>query len=826
MSIKEILNKVHIEYSSAKMLPFGDHPMLDFFHNEIPALLYQSGLINQDKYLISASAGQGNWAQVPWIGIFDRSITTSAMRGIYIVYLFSADYQKVYLTLDQGTTDLKVSQGRKSTIEALHNRADTIFNALRPRGFTNARNMSLGNKLTERAKLYQEGAIFCKEYFLNDLPAESTLQNDLEKMLMLYQDYVSQFVLQNEWWPSEKEYTPGMEKQDWLKLLSIPGLFTLNSLRSLAAFYDFGGEATCTQISTQYGKEAGFYRSACMQQADKIISGGYCPSPPDSADSKKWPVLFVGRNARPDEAGSYVWKIRPELFAALTEYNILRFLNSEEHPIGSFDSWEILDESTAIKNCDKSFFEHNGSGVPKGISWFFDADNLKLGETKHITLIFAGIEYTGRISNESSDRRRVRIFWNSELGRAFNALRTSNPQQLQFKKDGDQYTVQFIGGEEEVPVLAKEYMKPIKDYITAKGFSYNGRLIENFYLSLKTKPFVILAGTSGTGKTRLVKLFAEAIGAEYKLVPVRPDWSDSSDLFGHVDLNGKYVPGAVIDFIKSAQDHPGKPYFLCLDEMNLARVEYYLSDILSVIETRDLNGTMITSDPLIDLDKYGSDENAKVKYGTIRFPQNLYLVGTVNMDETTFPFSKKVLDRANTIEFNFVDLRPSFDTIADAPNKLQLPNSFLQNEYLLLAQCNKDIEFVSGICNDLQQINEILQKANAHIGYRVRDEIVFYLLNNKNEGELLSRNEAMDNAIMQKILPRIQGSSASIHDMLCELFKHCGGDHNQRSGDSDADKMWKVISDNSANCKYLNSAKKLQMMVRRFEEDGFTSFWL
>lgn len=705
MSITEILSKVYVEYSSAKAVPFGDHPMLDFFHNAIPTSLYQSGLIKQEKYLVSASAGQGNWAQVPWIGIFDKNVTMSAMRGIYIVYLFSADYQKAYLTLDQGTTDLKLSQGRKSTVEALHNRADTIISTLNPRGFSNARNMSLGAKLTERAKLFQEGAIFYKEYHLNNLPDEETLQNDLKNMLLLYQDYTAKFMFGSELLPSNREYTPELK-------------------------------------------------------------------------------------------------------------------------VGKFDSWEIIDETTAVKNCDKSFFEHNGSGVPKGICWFFDADELQLGETKNITIVFQGNEYFGRIANESSDRRRVNIYWNPELGRAFNSLRTDGPQRLQFKKSEDHYTVQFIGGEEEVPVLAKEYMKPIKDYIAAKGFSYDGRLIENFYLSLKTKPFVILAGTSGTGKTRLVKLFAEAIGAEYQLVPVRPDWSDSSDLFGHMDLNGKFVPGAVIDFIKSAQDHPGKPYFLCLDEMNLARVEYYLSDVLAVIETRDLNGKIITSDPLIDLDKYGSDENAKAKYGKICFPQNLYIVGTVNMDETTFPFSKKVLDRANTIEFNFVDLRPSFDTITDMPDKLQLPNSFLQSEYLLLAQCNKDVAFVSEICNELQQINEILQKANAHIGYRVRDEIVFYLLNNKNEGELLSRNEAMDNAIMQKILPRIQGSSASIHDMLCELFKICGGDHNQRSGDSDADKMWKVVSDNSANCKYPNSAKKLQMMVRRFEEDGFTSFWL
>ena len=93
--------------------------------------------------------------------------------------------------------------------------------------------------------------------------------------------------------------------------------------------------------------------------------------------------------------------------------------------------------------------------------------------------------------------------------------------------------------------LAKKcIVAAIRKYIEAKGFNYDGSLIENFYLSLKSKPFVILAGTSGTGKTRLVRLFAEAIKAEYKLLSVRPDWSDSSDLFGHTDLSGNFHPGA------------------------------------------------------------------------------------------------------------------------------------------------------------------------------------------------------------------------------------------------------------------------------------------
>lgn len=370
------------------------------------------------------------------------------------------------------------------------------------------------------------------------------------------------------------------------------------------------------------------------------------------------------------------------------------------------------------------------------------------------------------------------------------------------------------GGEEEMSTSTKVTINKIEDYIESQGFSYKDGLIENFFLSLKSKPFVILAGTSGTGKTRLVKLFAEAIGAEYKLVSVRPDWSDGSDLFGHYDLNGKYIDGPVCDCFGLAYEKPDKPVFLCLDEMNLARVEYYLSDFLSVIESREK-----TSDDRIITTPIAQYENG--------IPDNLYIVGTVNMDETTFPFSKKVLDRANTIEFSYVDLIPYFNNLLSISEKLQLSNSFLRTEYLVLSRdCFAEQEYVQKICAELQIINEILVKANAHIGYRVRDEIVFYMLNNKTEGELLTHNEAFDNEIMQKILPRIQGSSASIKDMLCKLFTLCAADYEQKTGDTDSEKMRKVLDDASMNCRYRKSAEKLELMVRRFEEDGFTSYWL
>ena len=359
-------------------------------------------------------------------------------------------------------------------------------------------------------------------------------------------------------------------------------------------------------------------------------------------------------------------------------------------------------------------------------------------------------------------------------------------------------------------INTKDALEDIKKYIFARGFDYPDGLIENFYLSLKSKPFVILAGTSGTGKTKLVKLFAEAIGAAFELVSVRPDWSDGSDLFGHTDLNGNFIPGPVCSAFDTAINEPKRPVFMCLDEMNLARVEYYLSDFLSVIESREkINGHIVT------------EGIAQYENG---IPENLYVIGTVNMDETTFPFSKKVLDRANTIEFSYVDLMPKQRTGETfAPQKL--PNDFLSTEYLVLAaDCTEDKALVEKICTELQALNGKLLKANAHVGFRVRDEIVFYMLNNEKAGNLLSYEQAMDNEIMQKILPRIQGSSVAIKTLMIDMFKFCMG--NVSGIDADTGNVGEQMKNAASSAKYPESAKKIGYMMTRFEDDGFTSYWL
>ena len=505
-----------------------------------------------------------------------------------------------------------------------------------------------------------------------------------------------------DWWPSESEYSPGITKDQWLHLLNNQSIIGPVWGGALAMFYTEKEGATCTEIGTKFGKDPASIRSTCTQLGQRIYNTTKCPVLEKNGQYAYTPIMFLSRDTLKGEKGSSVWKLRPELFDALTEFGIERFLPSYK---------------------------------------------------------------------QTTDMEEI---------------------------------------EKKAPVSVKEAIRQIKDYIAAKGFSYPNGLVENFFLSLKSKPFVILAGTSGTGKTRLVQLFAEAIGAEYLLVSVRPDWSDGSDLFGHNDLNGNFNLGPICEAFDKANADPDKPVLVCMDEMNLARVEYYLSDFLSVIESRERQDGHIRTVPI-----------AQYKQG---IPENLFIVGTVNMDETTFPFSKKVLDRANTIEFNFVDLTPGFEASADDCLPLALTNGFLRTEYLILNQdCAAEAEYVKRLCAELQRVNEILLTANAHVGYRVRDEIVFYMLNNKKSG-LLSEDKALDNEILQKILPRIQGSSTAIKEMLIKLFGFCREDY---SGlDVDGGKLGKQIQVLAESAKYPESAKKIGYMIERFEEDGFTSYWL
>jgi len=373
----------------------------------------------------------------------------------------------------------------------------------------------------------------------------------------------------------------------------------------------------------------------------------------------------------------------------------------------------------------------------------------------------------------------------------------------------------------------------VKNYIQQQGFTYPDLLIENFYLSLKTKPFVILAGISGTGKTKLIQKFSEAFGAtesngQFTLIPVRPDWNDPSDLIGYKDLGGTFRRGKLTSVLElaSSPENQQKSYFICLDEMNLARVEHYFSDLLSILETQRWQEGRIVTNTVVGEDQVGRN---------IGIPDNLFFIGTVNMDETTYPFSKKVLDRANTIEFNHIQLDNfiGLDYIDDAEEDalaVYPTASFLTSNYLQLKDAYggyKDI--IQNTVGQLVNLNRILESIHAHVGFRVRDSICFYMIYNE-RFSLMSSDEAMDMQIMQKILPRIQGNNLEVKKVIIELLLFALNGSISKSkeyldGDKDIEQMWNKHV-NEKNLKYPHSARKLIYMLRRLDDDGFTSFWV
>ncbi|MDO3408417.1 AAA family ATPase [Saccharibacillus sp. CPCC 101409] len=400
-------------------------------------------------------------------------------------------------------------------------------------------------------------------------------------------------------------------------------------------------------------------------------------------------------------------------------------------------------------------------------------------------------------------------------------------------------------------------VRQVAGYIRQKGFSFPDGLVEHYYLSLKTRPFVILAGISGTGKTQLSRLFAEAVGASadngrFTLIPVRPDWSDPADLIGYKDLSGAFKPGPLTLALRRAS-LPGeadRPHFIVLDEMNLARVEHYFSDLLSLMETRrrpagrreaeerersGRPGNEISSQPLLPEELFEREAD-RAAYGGLTIPGNVYLIGTVNMDETTYPFSKKVLDRAGTIEFNHIDLMQLPLLREEAQEELfplRADRHLLQSDYLqLIDAMDEHGDLIRVTAAELAQINTVLEDIQAHVGFRVRDAVCFYLIYNE-RFRLMARDAAFDGQLMQKILPRIQGSRFAVKRVLLDLLRHCLG--SEAAGAFD----WRELEDSAedvyagrrgrealAAARYPQSAKKLAYMLRRLDEDGFTSYWL
>ena len=185
--MREFIETILNDYIIAKMQPFAGHLMGTYFRHEIPNAIYNTGIVNARTHLIDGSAGKGNWATIPWIGIFDKRITNTAQKGIYIVYLLASDGNTLYLTFNQGSTVLKKHHGKQEAIKRMRQNASKIISQIDSRGFETNIEFTLGDG--ESAELYQKGTIFYKAYRKGAVPTEEELKADLSKMMDIYREY-------------------------------------------------------------------------------------------------------------------------------------------------------------------------------------------------------------------------------------------------------------------------------------------------------------------------------------------------------------------------------------------------------------------------------------------------------------------------------------------------------------------------------------------------------------------------------------------------------------------------------------------------------------
>jgi hypothetical protein len=367
-----------------------------------------------------------------------------------------------------------------------------------------------------------------------------------------------------------------------------------------------------------------------------------------------------------------------------------------------------------------------------------------------------------------------------------------------------------------------------------------------YVTAIHTKPFVLLAGISGTGKSRIVRELARACDtidenpwnvqspANFCLISVKPNWHDSTELLGYVSrISGKdrFISTVFWKFLVRAYKNPDIPFFLCLDEMNLAPVEQYFAEYLSCIESRKLHEDKIITDlifPKIDEQWYldfiheiGGEEIEEFLSEGISIPQNLIVVGTVNMDETTFTFSRKVLDRAMTIEMNDADLWGGLE-------KLEKRFAIKASQIIGNAVEGRDIykdnkEECEIVLNYLNAINNALKGTPFRIAYRTRNEFLLYVIENlKYQGEMSKEfcmARALDEVTSMKILSRIEGDDSRLRSpngesLLMYLQKVI------------RDSLLLVLGENNLqDIEVLNvCSNKLEEMEQKLQ-NGYCNFW-
>ncbi|MDG3547272.1 MrcB family domain-containing protein [Methanobacterium formicicum] len=774
----------------------GGHPLSAIFNEftwELKSFANSTELSDNAKEYNSKSVhfGQNKFVSGPYVYVYNKMI-----EDFYIGYMFREDMQGAYLALNvSGTTINQEFEKNKDEFFSNDNFKKSYIAKLRNKIKNQVSSTEkFGN--TSEGAWFNDKTIYAKYYEKNSLPPNEQLIADLNDIFTFY--------------------------------------------HVLTHVY---GEITVLSDENEIQKAQDLFKDRFLEAADETIEA--------PTQSRRLPLS---------------WSRKLNIWGYFGDVD-----NHYFNPFGI--------GKPDISSDNKTICEINSphDGIKRNISGVFAKNS-----SGNLFLLHRGIFYGGKLSKENYSGDWIKI------------------------NDGDKISEAIlIGGlnDSDFPEKLRDFIKKIGgsrvqitffEFLENRGYLFDYKLVENFLLSLKVKPFVILTGNSGTGKTKVAQLFSEyleennrfdSIDSElvamfktkkeasavlpiiessvahypndqvrellpqliekgllngndlkrHEIVPVGANWTENRHVVGFYNvITEKYQKTQALDLILRAEEEfkdfkeHSQPYFLILDEMNLSHVERYFSDFLSVMESEEPLSLHENHDDEVEQD--------------ITLSDNILVIGTVNVDETTYMFSPKVLDRANTIEFlthkplgymknQFKTQKPSGDVdyLQDPLSDIDLVKednirNFSINKLrnlMIHIQTERNTNFWDEISIEVDRIYEELKKAGFDFGFRVINEIMrFMYVSWKYEGQpetWENWERYFDAQIKQKMLPKLHGSQRTLQGVIKVLFEICYG--------KEMDKDPRLVLDGDIySAKYPTAALKLKEMDKVLYEQRYVAF--